>query len=75
MFGAQRHADRGADVDAVTGHFERLGNGERDPPRHPLGIERAGDRGKIDRELVPGEAREQGPRSGTVVEFGGDHYP
>jgi hypothetical protein len=38
VLGRRRDPDRGADIDAVRAELERLGNGERNPPRDALDL-------------------------------------
>ena len=61
MVGADRHADRRADVDAVAVKLERLADRQRHPARDPLDVVARGDVGEEQGELVAGEAGEQRP--------------
>ena len=64
--GANRDADRSADVDAVRAKLERLGDGEHDPAGDALDLGDRLDLREEHRELVAGEAREQRPRAGAA---------
>ena len=72
MVGADRDADRSADVDAVPVELERLGNGERDAARDTLDLGGRRDFREEHGELVAGQAREQRPRPVASASLGGD---
>ena len=75
MLGRERNADRGADVDAVRGQFEGFGDGEHDAARDALDLGDRCDLREEDRELVAGEAGEQGTGACAAGELGVDDHP
>ena len=73
VVGADRDADRRADVDAVAMKLERFADCQRDAPRDPLDLGGRADRREEQGELVAGETRDQGSTNFIVGDFGADH--